>query len=251
MTKIKSLKEISTKAPRGVSKDKMKEENIQLAEKITEFQMKMYAEGKHSMLIILQGMDASGKDGVIKHIFTWVNPMGCQVQSFKVPTDEELNHDFLWRVHRHAPARGMIQIFNRSHYEDVIIPKLEHLLKDKEIDHRYDHINDFEQLLEDNGTKILKFYLHVSSEEQISRLHERMIDPKKHWKHNESDWQKARKYDEMIEIYDEIFQKCDQVPWHIIPADDNWYKVNTIAKKILEAFDDMNLKWPKLQVGEE
>ena len=157
----------------------------------------------------------------------------------------------MWRVHRHAPADGMIQIFNRSHYEDVIIPKLENLMRDKDIERRYEHINDFEQLLEDNGTKILKFYLHVSSEEQISRLHERMIDPKKFWKHNEADWQKARKYDEMVEIYDEIFDQCDKIPWHIIPADDNWYKVNTIAKIILEAFDDMKLKWPKMEVGED
>lgn len=250
MAKTKSLKDINTKAPKSADKDKMKEENIKLAEEITEMQIKMFAGGKHSMLIILQGMDASGKDGVIKHIFTGMNPMWCQVHSFGIPTKEEAAHDFLWRVHQHAPADGMIQIFNRSHYEDLIIPTLNKSMSEKELAKRVDHINDFEKLLEDNGTVVLKFYLHVSSEEQISRLHERMVDPKKFWKHNEADWQKARKYDEMAEIFDDIFAKCDKVPWYIIPADDNWYKINTIAKIILEKFEDMKLKWPKLEVGE-
>jgi len=168
------------------------------------------------------------------------------VESFKVPTSEELAHDFLWRVHKHSPAKGMIQVFNRSHYEDILIPVLNKTISKKDLTRRYEHINDFEELLAGNDTTVLKFYLHVSSDSQKERLKERMTNPEKHRKHNADDRNKADRYDDMLEIYDDIFTQCDRVPRHIIPADQNQYKVNQVCKVVLKALEDMDLKWPKL-----
>lgn len=250
MPKTKSLKDISTIAPKSLDKKEIKKENTKLAEKIGALQYQMAAEWKHSILVILQGMDASGKDGATRHVFSMCNPSGCNVQSFKVPTSEELSHDFLWRVHKYAPAKGMIQVFNRSHYEDIIVPVLNESISKKALKRRYEHVNDFEELLADNDTTVIKIYLHVSPEQQKERLQERMTNPEKHWKHNPDDWNKADRYDEMIDIYDDIFDQCDRVPWHIIPADNNWYKVNQISTIVLKALEDMKLEWPKLSEGE-
>ena len=250
MSKQKKLTKINTRASKSLDKKEIKKENIKLAAKIGGLQYQMAAEAKHSILVILQGMDASGKDGATRHVFSDCNPNGCEVQSFKVPSSEELSHDFLWRVHKYAPAKGMIQVFNRSHYEDIMVPVLNNTISKKDLKKRFDHINDFEELLSDNDTTVIKIYLHVSSEEQRERLQERMTNPKKHWKHNPDDRNKADRYKEMLGIYDDIFDECDRVPRHVVSADQNRNKVNQISKIVLKALEDMELTWPKLEEGE-
>lgn len=240
------LNGIDPAGPEGLNKDKTKKENQQLIEEIAAYQRKLYAEQKQSILIILQGIDASGKDGTVRTIFSGINPLGCNVYSFKKPTEEEFAHDFLWRVHQLAPQNGMIHIFNRSHYEDILVPTVEGYLDKKVIEKRYDHINNFERLLADSGTVILKFYLHISKEEQLERLTERIENPEKHWKHNDGDWESRKKWDNYMRVYEEIFRKCNEVPWHIVPANRNWIKINTIAKVLLKTLKKMDPEWPDL-----
>lgn len=237
---------MSTRATEHIDKDDVKKENKNLIEQIAEYQKIMYAQEKYSLLIILQGVDAAGKDGTIKRIFKGINPLGCKVKGFKKPTEDEFAHDFLWRVHEHAPAKGMIQIFNRSHYEDILVPSVEGYFTKKIIDERYELINNFEKLLQHNGTTVLKFYLHISKEEQHERLIERIENREKHWKHNDGDWDSRAKWDAYMEVYERIFKECNEVPWHIVPADQNWNKVNIVCKKTIEAFEQMNLAWPEL-----
>ncbi len=247
----KHLEDISTTAPDFLDKDNIKDETDLLVEKIDNYQNIMYAQGKYSLLIILQGMDASGKDGAVRHIFSGVNPMGCSVVSFKGPTEEELAHDYLRRIHQHTPKKWMIQIFNRSHYEDILVPTVEELLPQEVIDKRYEHINNFEKLLTDHDTIVLKFYLHISSKEQKKRLKERMEDPHKYWKHNDDDRDSRKKWDDYMDVYDTIFARCNEIPRHIIPSDDNRYKVNQIAKVIVETFEGLDLKWPDLETDDD
>ena len=241
------LNKIDTKANDSLDKDKLKKELKELNTQLIEFQKKMNAQGKHSLLIIFQGMDASGKDGATRRVLEGVNPSGIKVKSFKKPTDEEFAHDFLWRVHQHAPAKGMIQVFNRSHYEDILVPSVLGYIPKETIDERYKMINDFEHFLEHNGTKVLKFFLHVSKEEQLERLEERISNPEKHYKHKDGDWETREHWDSYMNVYQSIFEKCNDIPWHIIPSDQNWYKANLITKKIIEAFESMNLEWPALE----
>ena len=246
MTKIK-LSSLPTKTIDSELKNKIKTETIKLVEEIISYQRRMYADGRYSLLIILQGMDASGKDGATRKVFGGVNPLGIKVQSFKKPTRQEFAHDFLWRIHQYAPEKGMIQIFNRSHYEDILVPSVEGYFTDKIIEKRYKHINNFEDLLVDgNNTTVLKFYLHTSKEEQLERLTERVELPEKHWKHNDGDWETRKKWDDYRAVYENIFEKCNQPEWHIVPADRNWEKENYIAKTVLAAFKKMDLKYPDL-----
>jgi PPK2 family polyphosphate:nucleotide phosphotransferase len=217
-----------------------------LVKKIGELQLALYAEAKKSLLVIFQGMDASGKDGAIKNVFADVNPMGIHVISFKKPTEQEYAHDFLWRVHAQMPPAGMIHIFNRSHYEDILVPTVQGSLSEKVISKRYGQINDFERMLEENGTTILKFFLHVSKEEQKERLTERMTNPKKFWKHKDSDWENTRQWDQFMEIYETLFEECNDVPWHIIPSDKNWYKEFLVAGKVGDALKKINPEYPSL-----
>jgi PPK2 family polyphosphate:nucleotide phosphotransferase len=208
----------------------------------------LYAESQHSLLVIVQGMDASGKDGVIRNVFGKLNPQGVEVKSFKVPTAEEAAHDFLWRVHQHAPAKGIIQIFNRSHYEDVLVTRVHKWIDDDIARKRMDAINDFEKLLEQhNSTAILKFYLHVSQKEQLERLNERIRDPEKQWKYNENDFSETRLWDIYMEMYEDCFEHCDHIPWIIVPADQNWYKEYMIATKILETLKSFDMKYPGIK----
>jgi PPK2 family polyphosphate:nucleotide phosphotransferase len=238
------LSKISTKAPKGFQKEKTKAETEKLVEEIAEQQKILYAQGKHKLLIILQGMDASGKDGTISSVFKGINPLGCRVQAFKKPTDEEAAHDFLWRVHPHVPGKGMIQIFNRSHYEAILVNTVHKLQPKDHIKKYYRQINDFEQLLVDNDTVILKFYLHVSKEEQAERLQERKTNPKKFWKHNDHDAVDAAKRNEFIQVYEQIFKDCSEAAeWHIIPGDQNWYRDHLVAKTILHAMKKLKLKY--------
>jgi PPK2 family polyphosphate:nucleotide phosphotransferase len=245
---MQRLKKLSTRAPENFDKDLYKKKTLVILQQLKELQAVLFAESKHSVLIILQGLDASGKDGAVKNVFSVVNPMGCDVKAFKAPTEEERAHDFLWRIHKHTPAKGIIQIFNRSHYEDVLVPSVEKWIDEKETMRRYKHINSFEALLKDSGTHIFKFYLHISPEEQQKRFAERITDPEKRWKYKSADLAVAKKWDEYRVAYEAIFENCEQVcPWNLIPSDQNWYKDYLIAKTIVDYLDNLKMEYPQLE----
>ena len=242
------LPAISTRAPKEFDKDETKKETEKLRKKLEELQNLLYAESKHAVLIILQGLDASGKDGAIKHVFSGVNPQGISVQSFKAPTAEELSHDFLWRIHPFAPAKGAIRIFNRSHYEDVLVTRVHGQCTNEMAQLRFQAINHFEQLLQNhNSTLILKFYLHISQEEQKERLNERLENPAKKWKYNPNDFKEAARWEQYMEAYEDVFQYCNDIPWTIVPADQNWYKEYVIIKTLTEALSSLNMQYPLLE----
>jgi PPK2 family polyphosphate:nucleotide phosphotransferase len=247
MDKIK-LSKISTRAPKELDKDKTKAATADILKELNDLQNLLYAESKHSILVVLQGMDASGKDGVIRNVFGAFNPQGVQIQSFKVPTEEELSHDFLWRIHKRVPAKGMIQVFNRSHYEDILVTRVHDWCDEKTAKKRMAAINNFEQLLTDHiNTSILKFYLHVSAEEQAERLEERVVNPAKQWKFNERDFAEAKLRDKYIEMYEDAFENCNEVPWTIVPADQNWYKEHVIANALLETLKSFDMQYPPME----
>ncbi|AWO01794.1 polyphosphate kinase [Chitinophaga alhagiae] len=236
--------------PKKFGKEETKERLKAILDELDDLQNLLYAEHKHSLLVVLQGMDASGKDGVIRDVFGTMNPMGVRVQPFKAPTQEEADHDFLWRIHQHAPAKGMIQVFNRSHYEDVLVQRVHNWIDVKTVYRRFEAINHFEQLLErHNNTHILKFYLHVSAEAQMQRLEERTKDPRKMWKYNEKDFAEAKLYKEYRKAYEDVFKYCNDVPWIIVPADHNWYKEYLIAKTVMDTLKSLKMKFPKLNNG--
>lgn len=242
------LKEISTRAPKDWDKEEIKGKTTGILEKLDELQNMLFAESKHSVLVVLQGMDASGKDGAIRKVFATLNPQGVRVQSFKVPTELELSHDFLWRIHAAVPPRGTIQIFNRSHYEDVVITRVHKLIDDKTAIKRMKAINDFEQLLQaHNNTTILKFYLHISPEEQHQRLQERIHNPTKQWKYNEKDFEEAKLWDNYMDAYEDCFENCNDVPWTVVPADQNWYKEYVIAHTLLKALEKLDMQYPGIK----
>jgi PPK2 family polyphosphate:nucleotide phosphotransferase len=239
------LKNTDTNPPEKWSKEETKREIQKLKFKIEELQNLLYAESKHALLIVLQGMDASGKDGVSKNVFDTVNPMGCRVIPFKKPTEVEMKHDFLWRVHQNVPEKGMIHIFNRSHYEDVLVQRVHNWVDTKTIKQRFAHINNFEKLLVETGTVVLKFYLHVSKAEQLKRLEERLSDKTKMWKYNENDIKERERWNDYVKAYEDVFEKCSEsAPWHIVPADRNWYKEYIIAKKVVETLEALKMKYP-------
>jgi PPK2 family polyphosphate:nucleotide phosphotransferase len=247
MKKIK-LKDISTEAPHQLHKDAVKEELVDILKDLDRLQNLLYAESKHSILIVIQGMDASGKDGLTRDVFTSMNPQGVNVASYKEPTAEELSHDFLWRIHHHVPAKGMIQIFNRSHYEDVLVTRVHGDIDDKTAKKRLKAINDFEHMLkEHNNTQILKFYLHVSHKEQLKRLDERLQDPQKMWKYNETDFKESKLWDRYMKYYEDVFYHCSDIPWHIVPADHNWYKSFIVASTLRKTLKDLKMKFPGMK----
>lgn len=247
MSKI-NLKDISTRAPKDLDKQKTKLKIQDLLKEIDELQNLLYAESKHAILIVIQGMDASGKDGAIRNVFSFVNPQGISVKSFKAPTPEELSHDFLWRVHQAVPNKGMMQIFNRSHYEDILVTRVHKWCDDKTAHKRMKAINDFEQLLKDhNNTHILKFYLHVSQEEQQERLRERISDRTKQWKYNEKDLDESALWDEYMAAYYDCFENCNAVPWIIVPSDQNWYKELIIAQTVKDTLKGLNMQYPGIK----
>lgn len=239
------LNGISTRAPKELNKEETKQHTQEVKTKLNELQDLLYAEAKHSILVIIQGMDASGKDGAIKNVFGGLNPQGISVKSFKAPSPEELSHDFLWRVHQHTPAKGMIQLFNRSQYEDVLITRVHGWCNDETAAKRFKAINQFEQLLTDHSnTVVLKFYLHVSPEKQQERLKERIEDPTKGWKYNAADFEEAKLWDQYQKMYEDVFENCNKVPWTIVPADQNWYKEYLIAKTVTDTLQDLNMQYP-------
>lgn len=242
------LSAISTRAPKNFNKEKTKAKTEKLLEEMDELQNLLIAESKHSMLVIIQGMDASGKDGALRDVFGSLNPLGISVSSWKAPTPEELSHDFLWRIHQEAPAKGMIKIFNRSHYEDILITRVHQWCDDATAQKRIKAINDFEQLLTvHNNTKILKFYLHISEKEQQERLRERLHDPRKMWKYNEKDFDEAKLWKNYMKYYEEAFNKCKAVPWTIVPSDQNWYKEYIIAKNVVDSLQSLSMQYPGLK----
>jgi PPK2 family polyphosphate:nucleotide phosphotransferase len=232
----------------GLNKKVTKKKTKKLVTELDELQSLLLAQEKFSLLVVLQGLDASGKDGTIRNVFGAVSPMGIRVFSFKKPTPLEMNHDFLWRVHQNVPDRGMIHVFNRSHYEDILVPSVEGYLSPERVAKRYDRINAFEDQLLDNDTHILKFYLHVSKEEQHERLMERVKMERKYWKHNDGDWKTREKFEKYQAVYENIFDKCSEVsPWHIIPADKNYIKEYKVAEAVVEKLRSLPLKWPPLE----
>jgi PPK2 family polyphosphate:nucleotide phosphotransferase len=242
------LKEISTRAPKEFNKQETKDGLAKILENLNDLQNLLFAENKHALLIIIQGIDASGKDGVIRNVFSSMNPQGVMVKGFKAPTPEELSHDFLWRIHSHAPAQGMIQIFNRSQYEDILITRVHKWCDDKTAHKRMSAINNFENLLtEHNDTTILKFYLHVSREEQKERLDERIKDPTKMWKYNANDYKEAELWDIYMQMYEECFENCNDIPWTIVPSDQNWYKEYLIASKVRDTLKELKMQYPGLK----
>lgn len=247
MNKVR-LSEIDTHAPGNHDKKDTKEELQKILLDLDELQNLLYAENKHAVLIVIQGLDASGKDGVIRNVFGKLNPQGVSVKSFKAPTQEEAAHDFLWRVHQHSPGKGMIQIFNRSHYEDILVTRVHKWCDDETAQKRMKAINDFEELLQvHNNTHILKFYLHVSKEEQHARLKERTKDPAKMWKYNENDFKESKLWKEYMQAYEDCFENCNKIPWTIVPSDQNWYKEYVIAKQLYDLLKSLDMQYPGLK----
>jgi PPK2 family polyphosphate:nucleotide phosphotransferase len=227
-------------------KKQTRENTKEMLKEIGKLQYKMYGQNKYSLLVIFQGIDASGKDGVTKDILIYTNAVGIKIHSFKKPTDEEFAHDFLRRVHEFTPGRGEMQIFIRSHYEDILVPSVEKYITGDVIEKRFKQINNFEKLIESNNTRVLKFFLNVSKETQKERLMERIESKKKHWKHKDGDWDTREKFDDYMEVYEKIINRCNDIPWHIVPADKNWQKTNYVAKVLLKTLKEFDLKWPEL-----
>lgn len=232
----------------GLRKGEARALLAELQPQLNELQTLLYANRKHALLIVLQGMDTSGKDGVIKHVVGAFNPQGCQVTSFKVPTATELAQDYLWRIHRATPPKGMVGIFNRSHYEDVLVVRVENLVPPEVWGKRYEHINAFEKLLADSGTIVLKFFLHISHDEQRKRLANRLADPKAHWKFNPSDLEARSKWDAYMAAYETALERCNTpyAPWYIIPADRKWYRNLVISRILKDRLEALDMQWPPL-----
>jgi PPK2 family polyphosphate:nucleotide phosphotransferase len=219
----------------------------ELVERLAILHNRLFAERSRAVLLVLQGMDASGKDGTIRHVLTGVNPQGCRVVSFRVPSSAELAHDYLWRVHAACPERGEIAIFNRSHYEDVVAARVRALVPPHVWKRRYEHIRSFERLLDDEGTVVLKVFLHVSRDEQRRRLQERLEDPEKRWKFNPGDLDDRRRWDDFAEAYEDAIRETstEASPWHVVPADHNWVRNVAVAGLLVDALERLDPRLPE------
>jgi PPK2 family polyphosphate:nucleotide phosphotransferase len=219
-----------------------------MAKEIAELQHIMLAESKKALLIVFQGMDASGKDGATSNVFKYCSPSGIRAFGFKKPTDEEFAHDFLWRVHKLAPAKGQIVIFNRSHYEDILIQRVHKWIDEDRVTARINAINAWEQtLVTDNNTTILKFYLHISPERQKEKLQERIDIAEKNWKHNPGDWEEREHWESYMKCYEEAINRCNLIPWDVVPVDQRWHRNYVVAQKVLETMKAMSFEYPKLK----
>ena len=240
------LSNISTRAPKGLDKDEIKARTRELAEEVHDLQETMYAEGKHSLLAVFQGMDSSGKDGTSRKVFRECGPAHVSGVSFGKPTDEERAHDFLWRVHRHAPAKGKITVFNRSHYEDILIQRVHGWITEEQVKERMASINAWEHLLQyDNGTTVAKFYLHISHGRQQEKLQARIDEPEDNWKHNPNDWNESERWDDYRKAYEYAINES-RIPWIIVPADQKWYRDYFATLKVVEILRSLNMKRPTL-----
>jgi PPK2 family polyphosphate:nucleotide phosphotransferase len=231
----------------GWDKDhKMKSSLEKTIEKLDKLQYLLYAEHKRALLVVLQGLDAAGKDGTIRHVMSGVNPQGCKVSSFKKPSEEDLAHDFLWRVHCAVPEYGDIGIFNRSHYEDVLVVRVHNLVPKAQWSARYDQINDFEKMLAENNVRILKFFLHISKDEQRQRFEQRIDDPDRRWKISESDFDERKFWDDYTKAYEVALEQCsnDYAPWFVLPANKKWFRNLAVSHILVEALEDMKMKFP-------
>lgn len=228
------------------NRDMAEEEFEALRKDLREWQTRLYAEGKQKLLVVLQAMDAGGKDGTIRSVFQGVNPQGVRVHSFKVPSKEELDHDFLWRIHKVVPGKGMMGVFNRSHYEDVLVVRVHNIVPEAVWRPRYEQINQFEKLLYDTGTRILKFYLHISKKEQKERFQARLDDPNKHWKFSLEDVEKRKYWDDYMAAYQEMLEETSTpwAPWHVIPADQKWYRNLAISRILMRTLKEMDSQYP-------
>jgi len=220
----------------------------ELRHQLQSLQKLLYAQGKHKVLIVIQAMDTGGKDGCIRHVFSNVDPQGITVTPFKAPSSEELAHDYLWRIHEHTPAKGHIAVFNRSHYEDIIAVRVKNLAPKEVWEKRYQHIVDFERMLADEGTLILKFYLNISNKEQRERLQARLDDPAKHWKFNPDDLKDRAKWGEFMDVYEDVISKTssEHAPWFMIPADRKWYRNLVVAEIIRDALENLKMDYPEI-----
>ncbi len=240
------LADISSDAPPSLSKEDAKLQTAQWVSRLGELQAVLYAQKKYSLLVVLQGMDASGKDGAVKNVFADCNPVGLNITAFKKPTEEEFAHDFLWRIHQHAPGKGMINIFIRSHYEDVLIQRVHKWIDEKRVDKRIQAINAFEELLHfDNNTIVLKFFLHISKEQQEKELRQRITESDKHWKHNRGDWKERELWDEYMRCYEDAINRST-IPWTVVPVDQRWYRDYIMSQTILQALEKLDLNYPPL-----
>jgi PPK2 family polyphosphate:nucleotide phosphotransferase len=233
----------------GVKKKRAVREIEESRPELLDLQTRLYAENRRSLLVVLQGMDTSGKDGTIKHVIGQFNPVDVRITSFKEPTPEEKRHGFLWRIRRALPGPGQVGIFNRSHYEDVLVARVDALVPPATIEKRYEEIRKFEAEVQKGGTTMLKFCLHISWEEQRKRLHERLEEPAKVWKFSEHDLEVRAKWDQYMAAYSVAIQRCsDPVPWYVIPADSKWFRDWTVTQLLLDALRSMNLKYPPPKV---
>ncbi len=245
MSKI-ILSKISTQPPKSADKEKVIKQTKKLAKEIGAMSEMLYAERKKAVLVVIQGMDTSGKDGVAKTVFADCPAILIDAHAFKKPTEEEMAHDFLWRVHKFAPAKGQIKLFIRSHYEDILIQRVHNWIDDARAELRLDAINSFEKLLQnDNNTLILKFYLHISHERQLEKLEERRTDPTKQWKYNPADFEESKLWDKYMHYYEAAINGST-IEWHIVPSDSRWYRNYFVAQKVHDAMRKLKLEFPKI-----
>ena len=235
----------------GLDKDDVKDEFDDLNDELEALQELLYAERKHKVLVVIQATDTGGKDGTIRHVFDKVNPAGVNVAAFKKPTDEELAHDYLWRVHAHTPGAGEITIFNRSHYEDVLVVRVHDFVPEARWSRRYAHIRNFEQMLADEGTTIVKFFLHISKDEQRERLQARIDEPHKNWKFSFGDIEERKHWDEYQEAFRVMLEETstDDAPWYVIPADRKWFRNLLISEVLVQTLRDLDMDWPDPEPG--
>ena len=243
------LKDYSPEDTDGIAKEEITDEYAYLHEELIELQEVFYASKKYGLLIVLQGMDCSGKDGTVKNALMGVNPSGFNVVSFKVPTPEELEHDYLWRIHNKMPGKGDITVFNRSYYEDVLVTRVHKMIDDDTAMRRFKEIKDFEKYLVHNNTVILKFFLHISKEYQQKKLESRLENPNKNWKFSEDDLKERKYWDKYQECYEDVLSNCstNEVPWHIIPSNHRWFRDYIILKTITSALKGLKLEYPRLE----
>ncbi|MCB0639577.1 MAG: polyphosphate kinase [Lewinella sp.] len=241
------LSDYDTRAPKDLDRDKAEKITKDRVKKIADLHQTLIAEAKHSVLIILQGMDASGKDGAMRKVFGECAPYGLRTYSFKKPTDLEFAHDFLWRIHRHVPAKGEMVIFNRSHYEDILIQRVHGWIDETRVQQRMAAINTFEDLLQfDGNTVILKFYLHISQDQQKEELNQRLTNADKYWKHNDNDWNEREHWDSYMRCYEDVLN-WSKLPWHIVPVDQRWYRDYVMSGIVLETLEQLNMSYPPLE----
>lgn len=253
-TKIKLSKADAAYKGKGITEEEALDEIKKDCKRIGKQQFLMYSEKKHSLLIVLQAMDAGGKDGTVNHVMASMNPQGTVVTGFKGPSSEDLEHDFLWRIHPHAPRKGDVAIFNRSHYEDVLVVRVHNLAPKSVWSERYDRINDFEKLLrEQNNTRVIKFFLHISPDEQLLRFKQRLDDPARNWKISRSDYKEREYWKEYSRAFEDVFEKTStrHAPWYVIPSNYKWFRNLAISKIVAETLEDLGMQLPKPQVDLE